>query len=98
PALRRGREGVELPPAHASCLAMLAPVMTIDEGARIYSPGGALLEAGQPLHQPGLAVALEALAVEGAESVYTGTIGGALVALSEERGGLLTRADLETYT
>jgi gamma-glutamyltranspeptidase / glutathione hydrolase len=98
PALRLAREGVDLPPAHASCLAMLAPVMTMDEGARIYSPGGALLEAGERLHQPGLAVALDALAVEGAESVYTGTIGGALVALSEERGGLLTQTDLETYT
>jgi gamma-glutamyltranspeptidase/glutathione hydrolase len=97
PALHLARDGVDLPPAHASCLAMLAPVMTMDEGARIYSPSGALLQAGERLHQPGLAVALESLSAEGAESVYTGTIGGALVALSEERGGLLTRADLVAY-
>src|SRR5436309_11474486 len=30
PAIRLARDGVEVPPAHASCLAMLAPVMTLD--------------------------------------------------------------------
>jgi gamma-glutamyltranspeptidase/glutathione hydrolase len=98
PALRLTREGVEFPPAHASCLAMLAPVMTMNEGARIYSPGGRLLEAGARLEQPGLVEALEAIAVEGARSVYDGTIAGALLTLSDERGGLLTDADLQAYS
>jgi gamma-glutamyltranspeptidase / glutathione hydrolase len=98
PSLRLAREGVEFPAAHASCLAMLAPVMTLNEGARIYSPRGRLLEAGGRLEQPGLARALEAVATEGARSVYDGTIASALLALSDERGGLLTRADLETYS
>ncbi|MGH2972937.1 MAG: gamma-glutamyltransferase [Gaiellaceae bacterium] len=40
PALRLAREGVAMPPAHASCLAMLAPVMTMREGAHMYAPGG----------------------------------------------------------
>ena len=39
PALRLAHEGVELPPAHAACLAMLEPVMTMNEGAAIYAPG-----------------------------------------------------------
>src|ERR671937_1102331 len=60
PALQLARRGVELPPAHASCLAMLAPVMTMNEGAEIYAPGGRLLEAGELLRQPGLVSALEA--------------------------------------
>src|SRR5581483_1283197 len=34
---------------------------------------------------------------EGAGSVYRGTIAEALLALVAERGGLLTRADLDTY-
>src|SRR2546421_8308110 len=42
PALRLARHGVEMPAAHAACLEMLAPVMTMHEGARIYSPGGRL--------------------------------------------------------
>jgi gamma-glutamyltranspeptidase/glutathione hydrolase len=97
PALRLAREGVEFPPAHASCLAMLAPVMTMNEGARIYSPGGALLEAGGRLEQPGLVRALELLAEEGPRSVYEGTLATALLELMDERGGLVTPKDLRGY-
>src|SRR6266516_835140 len=66
PALRLARDGVDFPPAHAACLAMLSPVMTMDAGARIYSPGGRLLQANDRLEQPGLAFAMEAVAAEGA--------------------------------
>ncbi|HKT44868.1 MAG TPA: gamma-glutamyltransferase [Gaiellaceae bacterium] len=97
PALRLAREGVAMPPAHAACLEMLAPVMTMREGGRIYAPRGSLLRPGDRLRQPGLVGALESLAVEGAAGAYTGTIGEALLALSDERGGLLTAADLESY-
>jgi gamma-glutamyltranspeptidase/glutathione hydrolase len=97
PALRLARSGVEMPPAQASCLAMLAPVMTMNEGARIYAPGGVLLEAGDHLRQPGLVRALELVAKEGAASIYSGTVGEALLALMQERGGLVTSEDLETY-
>src|SRR5919204_2832183 len=45
PALRLAREGVEFPEAHAACLAMPAPVMTMDAGARNYSPDGRPLQA-----------------------------------------------------
>jgi len=96
PALRLAETGVELPPAHAACLAMLAPVMTMDEGARIYAPGGRLLEAGDRLEQPGLAAALGLLADDPA-SVYRGSIGARLLALCAERGGLLTQTDLDAY-
>jgi gamma-glutamyltranspeptidase/glutathione hydrolase len=96
PALRLARDGVDFPPAHAACLAMLAPVMTMNEGAEIYSPGGTLLQGGDRLEQPGLVAALEALA-DDARSVYRGVIATALLALSGERGGLLTPADLDAY-
>ncbi len=97
PALRLAREGVPMPPAHASCLEMLAPVLTLDAGARIYAPGGSRLGPGDRLEQPGLVAALGSLAVEGPEGAYRGTIGEALLALSTDRGGLLTRADLARY-
>jgi gamma-glutamyltranspeptidase / glutathione hydrolase len=98
PALRLAREGVEMTPAQASCLEMLAVVMTMNEGARIYSPRGALLTAGERLEQPGIARALELVAEEGPAAVYTGSIADALLGLMEERGGLVTREDLELYT
>src|SRR3954454_24541265 len=97
PALRLAREGVAMPPAHAACLAMLAPVMTMREGAAMYAPGGSLLAAGATLRQPGLVTALEAIRDEGATSVYRGTIAGSLLALVDERDGALTDGDLATY-
>jgi gamma-glutamyltranspeptidase/glutathione hydrolase len=96
-ALRLAHDGVDFPTAHAACLAMLEPVMTMNEGAAIYAPGGALLAAGGRLRQPGLVRALELLAQEGPDSFYDGSIAEALLGLMEERGGLVTRTDLEGY-
>ncbi len=86
-----------MPAAHAACLAMLAPVMTMNEGAAIHAPNGRLLTAGDRLHQPGLVRALEALAEEGPRSVYAGTVAESLLELVRERGGLVTRDDLAAY-
>jgi gamma-glutamyltranspeptidase/glutathione hydrolase len=97
PALRLARDGVDFPKAHAACLAMLAPVMTMNEGERIYSPRGELLEEGERLEQPGLVAALETVATEGLGSFYGGSLAGALLALMDERGGLVGRLDLEAY-
>jgi gamma-glutamyltranspeptidase / glutathione hydrolase len=94
PALRLAREGVEMLPAHAACLEMLAPVMTMREGGRIYSPGGRLLQTGDRLEQPGLVRALELVAVEGGGSP---SLRGALLALMDERGGLVTADDLASH-
>ncbi|MBA2332620.1 MAG: gamma-glutamyltransferase, partial [Actinobacteria bacterium] len=96
PALELARTGVVLPPAHASCLAMLEPVFTLSPAGRaIHAPGGRLLEAGGVLAQPGLATALEALAAEGSNSVYRGSIGAAL--LHGIDGVPLVPGDLESY-
>ncbi|MGZ4354627.1 MAG: gamma-glutamyltransferase, partial [Gaiellaceae bacterium] len=97
PALRLARDGVTMPPAHAECLAMLVPVYTMNEGARIYAPGGRLLRTGDRLEQPGMVAALAELAADGAGAAYRGAIAGSLLGLSNERGGLLTREDLAAY-
>jgi gamma-glutamyltranspeptidase/glutathione hydrolase len=97
PALRLARDGVEMPPAHARCLAMLAAVMTLREGGRIYSPGGRLLGPGDLLEQRGLVRALEAVTEEGARTFYEGTLARELLALVEERDGLITPDDLAAY-
>jgi gamma-glutamyltranspeptidase/glutathione hydrolase len=97
PARRLARDGVELPSAHAACLAMLAPVYTLDAGARIYAPGGRLLDAGELLEQPGIAAALDAIAGDGAVDAYRGSLAESLLALAVERGALVTREDLESY-
>jgi gamma-glutamyltranspeptidase/glutathione hydrolase len=97
PALALARAGVPMPPAHAACLAMLEPVMTMREGAAMYAPGGSLLRDGEVLRQPGLVRALELVRDEGAASVYTGTVAEALLGLVAEREGALTAADLRSY-
>jgi gamma-glutamyltranspeptidase/glutathione hydrolase len=76
---------------------MLEPVMTMNEGAEIYSPGGKLLDEGDLLRQPGLVAALESLAEDGPRGPYEGTIGRELLSLMEERGGLVTADDLTSY-
>ena len=96
PALGLARTGVTMPPAHAACLAMLAPVFTMQaDGERIYAPAGRPLEAGELLHQPGLVRALELLAAEGPDSPYVGSIAEALASGIE--GIAVSRADLERY-
>ena len=97
PAMRLARTGVEMPAAHASCLAMLAPVMTMDLGARIYSPAGRLLREGDLLHQSALEKVFALLAHEGAATAYTGSLAEAMLSLMRERGGRVTRGDLASY-
>ncbi len=97
PARRLAAVGTAFSPAHSACLRMLAPVMTMREGARIYAPGGALLEPGGTLAQPGLVTALELLRDEGPRSVYEGTIARILLELVGERDGTITADDLSSY-
>jgi len=96
PALELAQSGVTIPPAHASCLAMLAPVFTLTEAGRaIYAPAGDPLESGDPLEQPGLVAALELLAEEGVRSVYRGTLAEVLLGAVDGVG--ISRDDLERY-
>jgi gamma-glutamyltranspeptidase / glutathione hydrolase len=97
PALRLARVGVAMPPAHAACLEMLAPVMTLREGAQIYAPSGKLLAEGELLRQPGLVTALELVRDEGLSTFYTGTIAHTLLELMRERDGAVSAADLAGY-
>ena len=97
PALRIARDGALLTPAHAAVLAMLAPVFRMHEGAQLYAPTGSLLQGGDTVVQPELHRAFEAIAADGAAAVYTGPIADGLLALSDERGGLITGKDLAGY-
>jgi gamma-glutamyltranspeptidase / glutathione hydrolase len=95
PALRLARSSVTMPPAHAACLAMLAPVFTLrPDGQRIYAPAGRPLESGDALAQPGLVPALAALAEEGPATVYEGTIAELLLGVP---GIPVQAADLRAY-
>jgi gamma-glutamyltranspeptidase / glutathione hydrolase len=95
PALRAAGDGVPMPSAHAHCLAMLEPVMTLGHGAGIYAPDGRTLAAGERLAQPRLAEAIRVLVEEGPRSAYVGTLAEALLQID---GITLTPADLAGYS
>lgn len=80
PAIRLAREG---DPASE----MLAVRLREDVGPRIaatqpqFAPGGRPLAAGEPLVQEELAATMETIAREGPDSLYTGSLAGALTAV-----------------
>ena len=94
PALALARTGVPLPPMHARSLEMLGGLYSLERGEELFVRDGRMLQAGEVLHQPGLAGALEAIAEDGAGSVYRGVLAETLLAMD---GVVLTRADLEGY-
>ena len=94
PALALARTGVALPEMHARSLEMFGELYALGGGAELFTREGRTLAAGEVLHQPGLAQTLEALAEEGAESVYRGSLAEALLGVD---GVVLTRSDLASY-
>ncbi len=94
PALRLARTGVELPEMHARSLEMLANVLSLARGDALFTRDGRVLAAGERLEQPGLVDCLEALAEEGAASVYRGSLCEVLLAVD---GVVLTAAELRDY-
>jgi gamma-glutamyltranspeptidase / glutathione hydrolase len=94
PALGLARSGVPLPAMHARTLEMLGGLYSLDRGAELFIREGRTLEEGALLEQPGLVQALEALADEGAESVYRGSLAEVLLSVD---GVVLSADDLRDY-
>src|SRR5436190_16855256 len=98
PAAALARDGVELNIPQAYIIEILGGIVTATpESAALFAPEGQLLRAGQRLHQPDLADALERLGAEGSGPFYEGDVGAAIVDWVAERGGTLTAADLAAY-
>ena len=94
PALALARMGVPLPEMHARSLHMLGELYSLGRGGELFTRDGHLFEEGDVLHQPGLVEALEALAEEGAASVYRGSLAEALLRTD---GVVLTADDLAGF-
>jgi gamma-glutamyltranspeptidase/glutathione hydrolase len=94
PAARLARSGVPLPAMQDRSLEMLGALYSRGRGAELFVSDGRMLAAGEVLLQPGLVDALEALAEEGADSVYRGSIAEAILQVP---GVVLTRDDLRGY-
>jgi gamma-glutamyltranspeptidase / glutathione hydrolase len=94
PALALARTGLPLPEMHARTLEMLGGLYARERGVELFTRDGRTLEEGGLLDQPGLVQTLEALAEEGAASVYRGSLAETLLAVD---GVVLTTDDLRRY-
>jgi gamma-glutamyltranspeptidase/glutathione hydrolase len=101
PAIEGARAGVEVNAYQAYFLDIVSPIFTASEECRtVY---GSKVHKGQPaiagelLKLPDLANTLEALATEGEQLFYQGELAARLAKFCQEKGGLLTRKDLEDY-
>src|SRR3954447_6314970 len=98
PAAQLARAGVAMNAEQAFIAFILAPIMrSTPECAALWAPGGRLLQEGDVFRNAELADTLELFGREGAAPFYDGAVGHALADWVGERGGLLTRADLESY-
>ncbi|MGH3128746.1 MAG: gamma-glutamyltransferase [Gaiellaceae bacterium] len=94
PALTLARAGVPLPEMHARTLEMLGELFVLGHGGELFTRDGRLLVEGDVLRQPGLVDTLEALAEEGASSVYRGSLAEALLRVD---GVVFNADDLADY-
>ena len=94
PALALARTGVPLPEMHARSLEMLGALYSLERGADLFTRDGKTLGEGHLLDQPGLVHTLDALAEEGAESVYSGSLAEGLLGVA---GVVLDASDLASY-
>jgi gamma-glutamyltranspeptidase / glutathione hydrolase len=84
------------PTSHVLAKAIAADPLICDfpTSKAVFSRDGRPLQAGEILYQRNLGRTFQAIVDGGAEAFYRGEIARALVRFSEERGGLLTQADL----
>ena len=87
--------GTAFPETHAELLPRVAPAMVAGEGAEVYRPGGALLQAGARLWHRDHHRAYDLLAND-PDAFYRGEYAAALVAACAE-GSALDATDLAAY-
>ncbi len=99
PASRLARDGVPLTRTQAGEHVINRTLVCRDpHGRDIWLVDGAVRGEGDLFRQPALADAIDELARTDGESMYTGAIADAIVRWSDERGGRISRTDLQRYT
>ena len=100
PAATAARQGFPLGAAAASYLAITGDSLFAwdpQTAALLLHSGGEPKVAGEKIVDPNLAAALDRIGDAGAGDLFTGDLAAALAADQEDRGGLVTRADLAAY-
>lgn len=98
PAARLAREGVVLNEGQAYIAKILSDLLrSTPECAALWAPNGHVLGEGELLRNHDLGDALERLGSDGAKPFYSGDIAGAVCDWLSERGGSISRGELERY-
>ena len=99
PAIRLAEDGFTVAPDVHDALRSYEDRLTLYPGTRahFYKSDGSPYSEGETLRQPALARTLRALAEEGAEALYRGSLADIFVADMEEHGGLVRHDDLDQY-
>ena len=98
PAIRLAERGFTATPYLSDCISDLARDLIRDPGlTTLFLPGGGALRAGARVVQPEYAQTLRTIARDGADALYVGELGDALVETMSRTGGLVGREDLDAY-
>ncbi|KAL1318776.1 hypothetical protein HN51_071074 [Arachis hypogaea] len=98
PAIKLSKDGFLVSPTLEDYLADDSDKIFNDPGLKsIYAPNGVLLKEGELCFNVELGRTLEAVAEQGPQAFYNGTIGKKLVKDVREAGGILTMEDLRNY-
>ncbi|KAG2718287.1 hypothetical protein I3760_03G212500 [Carya illinoinensis] len=98
PAIKLAKDGFVISPYLRQHMIELAKLIMNDPGLRqVFAPNGKLLQAGDACYNIELGRSLEAVAEQGPQAFYNGTVGEKLVKDVREAGGILTMADLRSY-
>ncbi|XP_059638279.1 glutathione hydrolase 3 [Cornus florida] len=98
PAVKLAKEGFVVAPYLGLAIAKGAKMILADPGLRqVFAPHGKLLQAGETCYNVELGHSLEAVAEQGPQIFYNGTVGEKLVKDVREAGGILTMEDLRNY-
>ncbi|EEF48141.1 glutathione hydrolase 3 [Ricinus communis] len=98
PAIKLAKYGFIIRPYLGLEISKQAGLIMNDPGLQeVFAPNGNLLQAGDKCFNMKLARSLEAIAEQGPQAFYNGTVGEQLVKDVRKAGGILTMEDLQNY-
>lgn len=99
PAISLAKDGFVLTQGDAGIFAGSAKRLAQDKAAAaiFLKADGSAYKMGEKLVQPDLAASLTAISEKGPDGFYKGAIADAIVKASQEKGGILAKADFEQY-
>ncbi|KAF8400911.1 hypothetical protein HHK36_014214 [Tetracentron sinense] len=98
PAIRLAKDGFIIAPCLGTAIKESEKMIMADPGLRkVLAPNGELLHAGDTIYNVELSRSLEAVAEQGPQAFFNGTVGENFVKDVRAAGGILTMEDMQNY-